>query len=159
MDFSKEFTRIYFSIYSRVFTKSIISHLFLKYFHSKYLQNHHPLLRSEGGNLQTDAAKLFLFGPIPAKAKSLVFFQSINFLWEWPSRERFVLWWTVHPWWTVPLALIRSCSDASIWQIQLLLLMLLYLIWMYTKHRHEPYQARKAGVQTLVRYLPSIWLS
>jgi hypothetical protein len=37
----------------------------------QYLQNHHPLLRSEGGNLQTDAAQLFLFGPTPAKAKKL----------------------------------------------------------------------------------------
>ncbi len=30
-----------------------------------------PLLRSEGGNLQTDAAQRFLFDPIPAKAKKL----------------------------------------------------------------------------------------
>jgi hypothetical protein len=38
--------------------------------------------RLGGGNLQTDAAQLFLLVPIPAKAKkSLVFFQSINFLW------------------------------------------------------------------------------
>ncbi len=37
--------------------------------------------RLGGGNLQTDAAQLFLLVPIPAKAKkSLVFFQSINFL-------------------------------------------------------------------------------
>ncbi len=40
-------------------------------FKKQYLQNHHPLLRSEGGNLQTDAAQLFLFDPIPAKAKKL----------------------------------------------------------------------------------------
>jgi hypothetical protein len=37
--------------------------------------------RLGGGNLQTDAAQIFLLFPIPAKAKkSLVFFQSINFL-------------------------------------------------------------------------------
>jgi hypothetical protein len=30
-----------------------------------------PLLRSEGGILQTDAAQLFRFDPIPAKAKKL----------------------------------------------------------------------------------------
>jgi hypothetical protein len=29
----------------------------------QYLQNHHPLQRSEGGNLQTDAAQPFLFKP------------------------------------------------------------------------------------------------
>ncbi len=41
----------------------------------QYLQNpYHPLLLREigwGANLQTDAAKIFLFVPIPAKAKKL----------------------------------------------------------------------------------------
>jgi hypothetical protein len=32
------------------------------------------------GNLSMDAAQLFLFYSVPAKAKSLVLFQSINFL-------------------------------------------------------------------------------
>ncbi len=49
-------------------------------FKIQYLQNHHPLLRSEGGNPQTDAAQLFSSNQFQRKRKSLVFFQSINFL-------------------------------------------------------------------------------
>ncbi len=68
--FEKKYTRIYFSIQS--FHK-IISHPFLQHFHrnNSIYKISTPLLRSEGGNLQTDAAKLFLFGPIPAKVKKL----------------------------------------------------------------------------------------
>jgi hypothetical protein len=56
----------------RGFTKSIISSLSTAFSPQlQYLQNHHPLLRSEGGNLQADAAQLFLIDPIPAKAKKL----------------------------------------------------------------------------------------
>jgi hypothetical protein len=58
-----------------VFTKSksIISHPFLKHFHynNSIYKITTPLLWSEGGNLQTDAAQLFLFDPIPAKVKKL----------------------------------------------------------------------------------------
>ncbi len=72
MDFWKEiYQNLFFNI---EFSQNQFSHLFLKHFHrnnSIYVQNHHPLLRSEGGNLQTDAAQLFLFDPIPAKAKKL----------------------------------------------------------------------------------------
>ncbi len=57
----------------RVFTKSIISHPFQNYFHrnNSIYKISTPLLQREGGNLQTDATQLFLFGPIPAKAKKL----------------------------------------------------------------------------------------
>jgi hypothetical protein len=37
----------------------------------QYLQNPYPLLRSQGGYLPMDAAQIFLFVPIPAKAKKL----------------------------------------------------------------------------------------
>jgi hypothetical protein len=50
--------------------KSIISHPFLKHFHRNN-SIHKITTPSEGGNLQTDAAQLFLFNPIPAKAKKL----------------------------------------------------------------------------------------
>jgi hypothetical protein len=61
-----------FIFQNRVFTKSIISSLYKAFLPQyQYLHNHHPLLRSEGGNLQTDAEQLFLFDPIPAKAKKL----------------------------------------------------------------------------------------
>jgi hypothetical protein len=51
----------------------IISHPFLEYFHrnNSIYKITTPLLWSEGGNLQTDAAQLLLFDPIPAKVKKL----------------------------------------------------------------------------------------
>ena len=57
----------------RVFRKSIISLPFLNHFHhnNSIYKITTPLQWSEGGNLQTDAAQLFLFDPIPAKVKKL----------------------------------------------------------------------------------------
>jgi hypothetical protein len=57
---------------SQNFTK-IFSHPYLKHFHrnNSIYKITTPLLRSEGGNLPTDAAQLFRFDPIPAKAKKL----------------------------------------------------------------------------------------
>jgi hypothetical protein len=63
-----------FIFQNRVFTKSIISHLFLNHFHhnnSIYKISTPSYIQREGGNLQTDATQLFLFGPIPAKEKKL----------------------------------------------------------------------------------------
>ncbi len=57
---------------SQNFTK-IFSHPFLKHFHrnNSIYKITTPLLRSEVGILQMDAAQLFRFDPIPAKAKKL----------------------------------------------------------------------------------------
>ncbi len=71
MDFWKEICKnLFFDI---EFSQNQLSHLFLKHFHrnSSIYKITTPLLRSEGGNLQTDASQLFLFDPIPAKAKKL----------------------------------------------------------------------------------------
>ncbi len=85
-----------------VFIKSIISHPFLKHFNEMILstKHYHPVTWSEAVTVvgqvwgwgegkgrerksDDDTAQFFLFGPIPAKVKkSLVFFQSINFLWN-----------------------------------------------------------------------------
>jgi hypothetical protein len=73
MDFLKEiYKNSFFNIQKSIHKINYLSSLSKVFSQQKqYLQNHLPLLRSEGGNLQTDAAKLFLFGPIPAKAKKL----------------------------------------------------------------------------------------
>jgi hypothetical protein len=65
---------------SQNFTK-IFSHPFLKNFHrnNSIYKITTPLLRSEGGNLQTDAVQLFRFDPIPAKAKKLGLLSSYKF--------------------------------------------------------------------------------
>ncbi len=58
----------------RVFTKSIFTHPFLKHFHRKNSIYKIPTPASgvkEETAEQTAAAKLFLFAPIPAKAKKL----------------------------------------------------------------------------------------
>ncbi len=64
----KQNTRMYWCHYTKLYKNTISWNYPFK---KQYLQNYHPLLRSEGGNLQTDAAQLFLFDPIPAKAKKL----------------------------------------------------------------------------------------
>jgi hypothetical protein len=82
MDFKKEINKNFF-FNMRVFTKSksIISNPFLKHFHynNSIYKITTPLLWSEGGNLQTDAAQLFLFDPIPAKAKKLGLLSNYKF--------------------------------------------------------------------------------
>ncbi len=80
--FEQKYTRIYSSIYSRVFTKSIISHPFLKYFHrnnsiykitSPSYGVKEEICRRMPQNFSSSAQ-------FQRKRKSLVFFQSLNFL-------------------------------------------------------------------------------
>ncbi len=85
--FLKKYTIIYFSIYSRVFTKSIISHPFLKSFHSN---NSIYKITSPSYGVKEDICRrmprnFFSSVQFQRKRKSLVFFQSINFLWFVPN--------------------------------------------------------------------------
>jgi hypothetical protein len=53
-----------------------------------------------------------------------------------------------------PPALVCSCSDAILANRDAVADV---LVLVAQKTRHEPYQARKAWVKTLVRPLPSLW--
>jgi len=83
----KKYTRIYFSIYSRVFTKSIISHLFLNHFHrnNSIYEISTPSYRGKEEICSRMLRNFFSLAQFQRKRKSLVFFQSINFLWPPPE--------------------------------------------------------------------------
>ncbi len=68
--FLKRYVQEYIFQY-RVFTKLSLIPFYSIFTAITVSKNHHPLLWSEGGNLQTDATQLFLCDPIPAKAKML----------------------------------------------------------------------------------------
>ena len=78
--FEKKYTRIYFSIQSfhKINYLSSLSKAFSP--QEQYLQNHLPLLRSEGGNCRQMPHNFFSSAQFQRKRKSLVFFQSIYFL-------------------------------------------------------------------------------
>ncbi len=93
--FEKKYTRIYFSIYCRVFTISIISLPFLQHFHRS--NSIYKITTPSYGVKEEICRRMprnfFSSAQFQRKGKSLVFFQSINFL--WPRRSVFVLIYAV----------------------------------------------------------------